>query len=139
MKTPVQGNPVCRVPFHITQADIDQMDYWLNEAGVANPAHENAICYAIQRLVLPGAKVNLRRKSGRMAIELDGMKIDLPEDLASWYEEALMGGPVRPTMSWLDLPRGTLSIEARRLVATRPATSVSKPRIPTPSLAVEAA
>lgn len=140
MKPPTQGSPVCSVPLHITQDDIDQMDYWLNEAGVSSPANENAICFAIQRLVLPNTKIALRQSAGKMKVELDQTAMELPEELANWYRRALMGEDVRPVLGWLNLPRRTLSVEARRLMAgTRPAFRGTKPEGAKPALEVEAA
>tara|TARA_R110002096_G_scaffold4501_25_gene21218 strand:- start:19934 stop:20356 length:423 start_codon:yes stop_codon:yes gene_type:complete len=140
MKPLTQGRPLCHVPIRINQEDIDKMNYWLNEAGVANPASENAICYAIQRLVLPKTKVLLRQKSGKVRVALGPTSIELPSDLASWYREALMGADVSPIRGFLTLPRTLLSSEARKLVASsQPAAERTKPKAPKRSLTVEAA
>ncbi len=137
MKTPHSDPVTCQVSCAVTQADVEAMDYWLNETAVANPPTQHALCFAIQRLVLPGTKVRLCQAcDGKMCARLgEKTAVELPPNVAAWCQLALTGVPVGPTAAKLEIPGELLQPSLRtpkpELVST------VKRRLPKPCKALE--
>ena len=98
------------VPCKIRPMDIEAMDYWLNEAPMSDPPSQNAIVFALKRMLLPGTSARIVIDAfGNTLVMLDGKLQPLTPALAEWYHAALAGHPVEPLTDWIPLPWDLLS------------------------------
>jgi len=98
------------VPCKIRPMDIEAMDYWLNEAPMSDPPSQNAIVFALKRLLLPGTAVRIVIDAfGNTLVMLDGKLQALTPNLADWYNAAMAGHPVEPLTEYIPLPWDLLS------------------------------
>lgn len=90
--------------------DIEAMDYWLNQAPISDPPSQNAICFALRRLLLPGTNVRVVTDSaGAANVFLDGKPFLLPPRLTKWYKDAVAGHKMEPFTDFIPLPWEVLS------------------------------
>ena len=94
----------------IETADIEEMDYWLNEASMADITRQNAFSLALRRLLAPKIDVSLsHRGPDRFDVNVGGrLKFKLSEPLSNWLNRAFTGHLVEPTVEWVRLPWGLL-------------------------------
>lgn len=98
------------VPCKIRPMDIEAMDYWLNQAPISDPPSQNAICFALRRLLLPGTNVRVVADStGNANVFLDGKPFALPPELTKWYKNAVAGHQMEPLTDFIPLPWEVLS------------------------------
>jgi len=93
-------------PLPIEARDVEAMNFWLNDSPIADPFRQNAICFALQRLLAPGTEVWLSsREDGRVdAVVNHAISVPLPNRLAAWWHQVLSGRQVQPPASRIELP-----------------------------------
>lgn len=92
------------------------MDYWLNEAPMADPSRQNAICFALGKLLREGAEIQIREeRHGRHmeAVVNESIAIALPEELAVWWRKVLSGHRATPITATLEIPLDLLNATLR--------------------------
>jgi hypothetical protein len=97
------------VTLRITQADIDAMDYWCNEAPMSDLHRHNAIIFALHRVLRGDLAPRLEPTSGAAAgpvsLVVDGVALPLPPLVAAWWERARTGHRMEPLVTAILLPR----------------------------------
>lgn len=116
------------VPCRISAKDIEAMDYWLNEAPMADPSRQNAICFALKRILKEDAELVLRdRAPGRVEVVVNGaIVLALPKELADWWRKVLVGHRATALTAAVEIPVDLLApalrfslLEQARMLAAR--------------------
>lgn len=94
------------VPCRISSKDISSMDYWLNESPMSDPSRQNAICFALRRVLAEDAEILLceRPGGGFEAVVNDCIAIPLPVELAKWWRKVLVGHRAVPVSVLIEVP-----------------------------------
>lgn len=100
------------VPLRISAKDIVAMDYWLNEAPIADPSRQNAICFALKRLLPEGSEVFLRAALDGEEVEAvvnNATVLSLSRELSGWWHRVLVGHRAVPVAGHLEIPLDLLA------------------------------
>lgn len=92
------------VELDIRSEDIAEMEYHLNECPMANLAVDNAVSYALSRVVKPGYRISVSVHGGSAVANIGDRKFPLGTDLSLWLATAMMGYSPVPLKSTLRLP-----------------------------------
>jgi hypothetical protein len=96
---------LARVRCRIEPADIEAMDYWLNEAPMSDPSASNAIVFALRRTLRPGLSIRLEQNpNGSLAARIGAHVVELPDGWSRWWAAARQGRSVVPITADLLLP-----------------------------------
>jgi len=100
----------------IRPVDIEAMDYWLNEAGMSDPCSQNAIAFAIRRIVRPGLSVRIASDPGTNLFQVlvGTEQILLPAEWKDWWTRAIQGGRMEPISAMIRIPTHLLAAPAPR-------------------------
>lgn len=101
------AGPSCLVSVfcQIDAADIESMEYWLNEAPMADPAQSNAIVFALRRFTRADLPVRLESgPAGDLSARIGAEQVPLPREWAVWWDNARQGRRVSPLAQTLLLP-----------------------------------
>ena len=96
----------CEVRCEVSSVDIEAMDYWLNEVGMSDPCAQNAIVFAIRRILRPGLPVRIVSDPGTDAFEalVGTERILLPSAWKNWWTRAIQGARMEPISGVLRIP-----------------------------------
>lgn len=94
------------MPCRISSKDISAMDYWLNESPMSDPSRQNAICFALKRMLAEDAEILLcdRPGGGYEAVVNDSIALPLPSELAKWWQKVLVGHRAVPVSALIEVP-----------------------------------
>lgn len=121
--------PDILVKLDILQSDIDEMDYHLNECPMSNMATDNAVAYALRRILKPGLRIAVSARGGKTIAKIDGREIALADEVAPWLGKILMGINPGPLSTNLRLPE--FLVRRKVAVASRRAESKRQSRLST--------
>ena len=91
------------------------MNYWLNESPMADPFSQNAIAFALKRVLIPGAEVRLdTRETGQVDAVVNGsVAIPLPARFSAWWRGVLTGREAQPVRATVSVPTCLLNPKIR--------------------------
>jgi len=124
--------PLRRIPvtLRITRADIEAMDYWLNEAPMSDPEQHNAIVFALGRILRGDLSPRLEAPSSTgepVSLLIAGISLALPPVVTSWWNRARTGHRMEPLVTSILLPRPWLRpLPLRQVAQALPALALWK-------------
>lgn len=111
----ISGEDIVMMEILITADDVAEMEYYLNECPMANMAINNAVAFALRRVLKPDVPVSVTFRKGRPTAKLDDREIHLGREICAWMAKILMGSPVRPLMFRIEIPKSLLPAKRRQL------------------------
>lgn len=92
----------------ILEHDIQAMDYWLNDCPMSDPAGQNAVVFALKRVIRPGLAVRVGLEGERAIAMLGPERVDLGRVVGRWLSRALTGGQMEALHVLVRLPKTAL-------------------------------
>lgn len=125
------------VPCRILNKDIEEMDYWLNEAPMSDYTRQNAFLFALNRLLRPQIETKLvQRCRGGFRVHIgNNYALDLSDSLGEWLQDAFTGHQVEPFTEWALLPWELLRPRVQKSLARYQAENASRIPLATPLIA----
>lgn len=93
-----------KIRIDITENDIAEMNYHLNECPMSNMAANNAIVFALYRVVKPGRRISVSVRGKHAVAMIERREFALPKEVGLWLAKILMGMDVPPFAMTLRLP-----------------------------------
>lgn len=97
----------------VTEDDIRDMDYYLNECPMGNFGTKNAITVALARILNPEFHVSIVIREGEAHARFGSNQFCLGKDIGAWLESALHGASVKPAAWLVWLPEKLVPIAIR--------------------------